>query len=266
MASKQIKALEKKVGDYMTKCVYSALKDVETSTDRESPFADEVRDDVTVKYQTYDNLCKAKDDETRFEAKAKPFTFSTEAKQHSVALLLKMIECGECEIKEDQTIEDIIDSLEEGYSANIFTVGVKTPCDMGPTLTDCSDDTNYIHQQIVGLLPMYKNDLHVIATITEALMRTYKVLAWNLAMGIWYGTVRAVNNKVYTALLASCGIPLEYCNELYDNVRVVVRKAKVVADDGDAADADDADGDGADAAKVKPKAGKKAKAGKPDDK
>jgi hypothetical protein len=223
--SKQAKAQESHLGNLLTQYMYAVIKDHNGASDRLDPFK-------SILYQTYDNLMRKKDDPQKTEGTESRFSIQTEVKQH-LAFILRACgtEIGKLELTEGTKTADIITALvdtfmDDSVVASFLQLGVTYYQYCGQTLKGSVDESNWIQNQIIGMLPSLKTKLHLVAEITTAVDRSLRVCAWFLGRSVWFGAEKSISSEVFINTLA---VPTE-CTYSLNTLDLIAKdiRAKVV--------------------------------------
>jgi len=225
---KHKKSVDKKLGEIVKLMVYAGLKDLQVFSSREQDAA----------LDHYDNVVLDSKDEEKEKLKA-VVSIRTEAKSLLRFFLVKIADLKDLEINDDDDILSIIDNNDgvvedESYISKFLLIGTY-PIDLGNTLSTFTDKTNWIQQQIIGLMPAYKNRLHVIATITEGFIKSLKVLSSVCSNQIWFVEHKTVSEKLILGILGSLNLPVQMLE--------VIQTQKIVNASDDEDDEDGEDGE-----------------------
>lgn len=223
--SKHAKAQESHLGNLLTQYIYAVIKDHNSSSDRLDPFK-------SILYQTYDNLMRKKDDPQKTEGAESRFSIQTEVKQHLAGILRACgNEIGKLELTEGTKTADIITALvdmfmDDSIVASFLQLGVTYYRHCGQTLKGSVDESNWIQNQIIGMLPALKTKLHLVAEITTAIDRSLRVCAWFLGRSVWFGAEKSISSEVFINTLS---MPTE-CTYSLNTLDVIAKdiRAKVV--------------------------------------
>lgn len=221
---KQEKSYESHLHDLLKKMMYAGIKDLDARSNKLSTR-------TPMLHEHYDNFIKAKTDESKSAHLEGLFTISTAAKQHLVALLRAVgREIEPCDIPNEADLPTIIKTLYEEHNAlSILAKFFEFPAQqLGKTILSFTDETNWLHTQIIGLLPGMKTKLRLIATITEAFDRSLRALAWWLSSAVWFRVEKVVTSEMLLFALYQCNMDLDVLQGIEENVRVVVKKPRAI--------------------------------------
>jgi hypothetical protein len=131
-------------------------------------------------------------------------------------------------VDEDKT-ERIIEKLNDYFNdeskvAPFLSFG--TSVAFGPTLKTTTDESTWLQQQIIGLLPALKTRLHLIAELTTAMDNGLRALAWYFARGVWMGAEKSITSELMMTIL-SYYTKLPYGLNTLDEISKEVRPEKV---------------------------------------
>lgn len=218
--SKASKAQETHLGTLLNQFMYAVIKDHNNESDRLDPCK-------SMLYQTYDNLIRAKDDPNKAEGTENRFSIQTEVKQHLAYILRSVTELSRVALADDAKIADIIQALldefqDDSIAAPFLQFGVTYSSHFRDTLKNSVDETNWIQAQVIGMLPILKTKLHLVAEITTAIDKSVRAIAWVLGRGVWFGAEKSVSSEmfIYTLSLPS---PVMYSLNTLDSISKEIR-------------------------------------------
>lgn len=193
------KAVEKALGDYMSKLIYAVLDDVDLDNDN-------TISQLTT--QSYTNLCK--DKEQRGDNLKNRFTISPEVKQLMTKLFTLMNdELKQVVLVDADTPATLLVKLDEAnadcYSAFMFKLASKYVSQFGATLVGAGDPTGYFVGQIGGANPKYAAKPLISALVYSQFEAFLKAVSWLTGTVIWH-TGTAVNESVLMSCLTIGGL------------------------------------------------------------
>ena len=208
------KTVDKQFNEYLFKLIYATFKDIEADWNGDITFSPFI-------YQSYDNLCKAADDQL-----VKPknrFMVSDPTRQFLTFLFAKLLE--ELSITEFDADDDIdtirstvVDANFESYTDFMFGVADAYKCRFGTTLGDAEDSGKWFHNRIMGALPNYLNTPQVYLLISSEFELFLKAIAWNIGKLQWYNPA-TITEKYFLALLSQLGINQDMLDILHSCLR-----------------------------------------------
>ena len=207
---KTTKAHETHMGNLLTQYTYASIKDHNSASDRLDKYK-------PIVYQSYDNLMKKKDDPTKSDGVESRFSFQTEVRQHCAYILRSCgTEIARVEVPKDSKIAAVISALtdefqDDSVAAPYLQLGVTYSKYFGATLRGTVDETNWIHAQVIGMLPGLKTNLHLVAEIATAIDNSLRAIAWFLGRGVWFGAEKSISSEVFMNVLA---MPTEFTYSL----------------------------------------------------
>lgn len=189
------------MGHLLTQFGYAVIKDHNETSDRLDPCKSAL-------YQTYDNLMRKKDDPHKKDGVENRFSIQSEVKQH-LAYILRSVgaEISKLELTEDAKTQGIINDLSELYlddsvAAPFLQLGITYYAQCGKTAKGTVDETNWIQNQIIGMLPGLKTKLHLVAEITTAFDHALRVCAWFMGRSVWFGAEKSISSEVFINILS----------------------------------------------------------------
>ena len=226
--SKLAKSQETHLGNLLTQYIYAVIKDHNSASDRLDPYK-------SILYQTYENLMRKKDDPQKTECTESRFSIQSEVKQH-LAYILRACgqELSKIELAEGTKTEDIITLLidmfmDDSVVASFLQLGVTYYSHCGATLKVSADESNWVQNQIIGMLPGIKTKLHLVAEITTAVDRSLRVCAWFLGRSVWFGAEKSISSEVFINMLAMptvCTYSLNTLDVISKDIRAKVVRTK----------------------------------------
>jgi hypothetical protein len=196
------KTADTKIGEFLKKLVYAALKDIEANWNGPRKYSPHL-------FLSYDTLVAGKKDAAGL---TKRFNIGIDMKQYITFMFNNLInEIKNTQLVETDTTEDLIrktaDANADCYTEFMWSMTRKVKNDvgdLGPTLREAGDTTGWIRAQIIGRLPAYATKDRIILLISPLFIDFLKALSQIIAYDVCYE--RTIDAKIIPAEFAKRGM------------------------------------------------------------